>query len=126
MDEHNKNFGMMPTFVGYGCSTMGEVENDTLHACIERADVRMQAYKDAMRKENYSKLKVYLELRKGRPVSMRDGRRLEYYSKEQRAEMQELKKRREAMDTTDEAATQAVLAAANAADTPVPISVDNA
>ncbi|MCI6862966.1 sensor domain-containing diguanylate cyclase [Anaerobiospirillum succiniciproducens] len=126
MDEHNKNFGMMPTFVGYGCSTMGEVDNDTLHACIERADVRMQAYKDAMRKENYSKLKVYLEMRKGRPVSMRDGRRLEYYSKEQRAEMQELKKRREAMDTTDEAATQAVLAAANAADTPIPTSVDNA
>ena len=52
---------------------------------------------------------------------MRDGRRLEYYSKEQRAEMQELKKlSREAMDTTDEAAAQAVLAAANAADTSNP------
>ncbi len=121
MDDHNKDFGMMPTFVGYGCSTMGEVECDTLHACIERADVRMQAYKDANRKENYSKLKVYLEMRKGRPVSMRDGRRLEYLSKEQRAEMQELKKRRESSEDAEHVAAEAVLAAAN-----VPLDAINA
>ena len=47
----------------------------------------MQAYKDAHRKENYAQLKVYLEKRKGRPVSMRDGRRLEYYSQQERDQM---------------------------------------
>lgn len=113
MDEHNKDFGMMPTFVGYGCATMGEVEGDTLHACIERADVRMQAYKDANRKDNYSKLKVYLEMRKGRPVSMRDGRRLEYLSPEQRAEMHELNKRSEAKNAAEKAASAGTTAPAS-------------
>ena len=37
------------------------------------------------RKDNYIALKAYLERRKGRPVSMRDGRRLNYLSKEERA-----------------------------------------
>lgn len=87
IDRHNSSPEVMPTFVGFGRATMGEVEHDTLHACIERADVRMQANKDANRKDNYGKLKVYLEKRKGRPVSMRDGRRLEYLSPEQREHM---------------------------------------
>lgn len=84
IDNHNKSQDVMPTFVGFGCASLGEVEQDTLHATIERADVRMQSYKDAHRKENYAKLKVYLEMRKGRPVSMRDGRRLEYLSQQER------------------------------------------
>ena len=33
-----------------------------------------------------STMKAYLERRKGRPVSMRDGRRLNYLSKEERAQ----------------------------------------
>lgn len=87
IDRHNSSQNVMPTFVGFGCAWLGELEQDTLHATIERADVRMQAYKDAHRKENYAQLKVYLEKRKGRPVSMRDGRRLEYYSQQERNQM---------------------------------------
>ena len=87
IDRHNSSQNVMPTFVGFGCAWLGELEQDTLHATIERADVRMQAYKDAHRKENYAQLKVYLEKRKGRPVSMRDGRRLEYYSQQERDQM---------------------------------------
>lgn len=87
IDRHNSSQNVMPTFVGFGCAWLGELEQDTLHATIERADVRMQAYKDAHRKENYAQLKVYLEKRKGRPVSMRDGRRLEYYSQQEREQM---------------------------------------
>lgn len=87
LEKHNRSPEVMPTFVGFGCSTFGELEQDTLHACIERADVRMQAYKDAHRKENYAELKRYLEKRKGRPVSMRDGRRLEYLSPKEREQM---------------------------------------
>ena len=45
----------------------------------------MQAHKERERKDNYIALKAYLERRKGRPVSMRDGRRLNYLSKEERA-----------------------------------------
>lgn len=82
--NHNNNQSDMPIFCGFGRATMGEIENDTLHATIERADVRMQAAKDASRVENYTKLKAYLEKRKGRPVSMRDGRRLEYLSEDER------------------------------------------
>lgn len=87
LDKHNRSPEVMPTFVGFGMATFGEVEQDTLHACIERADVRMQAYKDAHRKDNYAQLKCYLEKRKGRPVSMRDGRRLEYLSPQEREQM---------------------------------------
>lgn len=82
--DHNSSPNSMPIFCGFGRATMGEIENDTLHATIERADVRMQAAKDAARIENYSKLKAYLEKKKGRPVSMRDGRRLEYLSEDER------------------------------------------
>lgn len=91
MDEHNADSEQMPTFVGFGCATIGEVANDTLHATIERAEVRMQANKDANRVENYAKLKAYLEKRKGRPVSMRDGRRLEYLSPEEREQLKQTK-----------------------------------
>lgn len=83
--HHNALEGVMPLFVGFGCATLGEQENDTLQTTIERADVRMQAHKERERKDNYIALKAYLERRKGRPVSMRDGRRLNYLSKEERA-----------------------------------------
>ncbi|HIV55413.1 MAG TPA: sensor domain-containing diguanylate cyclase [Candidatus Anaerobiospirillum stercoravium] len=82
---HNALEGVMPLFVGFGCATLGEQANDTLQSTIERADVRMQAQKERERKDNYRALKAYLERRKGRPVSMRDGRRLNYLSKEERA-----------------------------------------
>lgn len=84
LKERNKQPGVMPVFIGFGRATMGEVPQDTLHACIERADVRMQKVKEEKRSENYKALQKYLEMRKGRPVSMRDGRRLEYYSDEER------------------------------------------
>ncbi len=82
---HNALEGVMPLFVGFGCATLGEQEGDTLQSAIERADVRMQAQKERERKDNYIALKTYLERRKGRPVSMRDGRRLNYLSREERA-----------------------------------------
>lgn len=86
--EHNKDKDIMPIFAGFGCAFLGEIPNDTLHACIERADERMQEYKDAHRKENYTELKAYLEKRMGRPVSMRDGRRFEYLSDDERKQAQ--------------------------------------
>lgn len=91
LHERNKQPGVMPIFIGFGRATMGEVENDTLHACIERADVRMQNFKEAHRTDNYRRLQSYLEMRKGRPVSMRDGRRLDYLSPEERSKMAKAK-----------------------------------
>lgn len=84
LEHHNQIPDVLPLFVGLGSATLGEVEHDTLHSCIERADVRMQAAKDEQRLDNYTKLKAYLEKRKGRPVSMRDGRRLTYLSESER------------------------------------------
>lgn len=87
VEQHNEIPEVMPVFVGFGRATIGEVQRDSLHACIERADVRMQQAKEEQRESNYAELKKYLEKRKGRPVSMRDGRRLEYMSTEDRKKM---------------------------------------
>lgn len=87
VQQHNAIPDVMPLFVGFGCATLGEVPHDTLNGCIERADVRMQCSKDEQRQANYTQLKAYLEKRKGRPVSMRDGRRLSYLSNAEREQL---------------------------------------
>lgn len=87
VQQHNAIPNVMPLFVGFGCATLGEVPHDTLNGCIERADVRMQCSKDEQRQANYTQLKAYLEKRKGRPVSMRDGRRLSYLSNAEREQL---------------------------------------
>lgn len=85
--NHNRIPDVMPVFVGFGGATLGEVERDNLKMCIERADVRMQQAKEQQREHNYAQLKAYLEKRKGRPVSMRDGRRLSYMTPQEREQM---------------------------------------
>lgn len=91
VDTHNLIPDVMPVFVGFGGSTVGESGylHDTLHAAIERADVRMQAYKESHRAANYTALKQYLEKRKGRPVSMRDGRRISYLTPDERVQVRQ-------------------------------------
>lgn len=89
LQQYNSTPDVMPVFAGLGCSSFDEDPHDTLNACIGRADVRMQADKDANRKDSYTRLKAYLEKRMGRPVSMRDGRRLSYMNDEERQQHRE-------------------------------------
>ena len=82
----------VPVFFGVGVATFGDdesVTNDDLKQVIDRADKRMQENKDSHRLENYSYLKKYFELKMGRPVSMRDDRRLTILSEKEREEIRE-------------------------------------
>lgn len=76
----------VPLYFGIGYATWNEpgFDNDNLKTVIDRADARMQACKDERRAHDYQYLKAYFEEKKGRPVSMRDERRVEVLSQEER------------------------------------------
>ena len=78
-----------PIFFGIGCSTFygGEDGSLTLKQVIDHADELMQINKDERRSEFYSELKTFFEAKKGRPVSMRDDRRVTILSEEERAKI---------------------------------------
>lgn len=79
----------VPIFFGIGCSTFYGCEDgsQTLKQVIDQADELMQINKDERRSEFYSQLKTFFEAKKGRPVSMRDDRRVTILSEEERAKM---------------------------------------
>lgn len=94
----------VPVFFGIGVATMGESKfeeailrgeraptGDDLRQVLDRADARMQAQKESQRDQNYRELQAYFEEKKGRKVSMRDGRRLQILTEDERAA---LRKRR--------------------------------
>lgn len=64
---------------------------ESLKDAIDRADELMQLNKDGNRARDYGELKLFFEAKKGRPVSMRDERRVTIMSEEER---EELRKRR--------------------------------
>ncbi|MCK0534394.1 MULTISPECIES: diguanylate cyclase [unclassified Anaerobiospirillum] len=67
----------VPICFGIGCATWGENgEEDSLKQVIDRADERMQVCKDERRVHDYEVLRRHFEAKKGRPVSMRDDRRV--------------------------------------------------
>ncbi len=79
----------VPLCFGIGCATLNEngIEHDHLKSAIERADQRMQECKEQLRKHDYKILKLYFENKKGRPVSMRDERRVNVLSDEDRSKL---------------------------------------
>ncbi len=90
----------VPVFFGIGVATMGEAQfeqdavsgarlptSDDLRQVIDRADARMQADKESKRDDNYRELKAYFEAKKGRAVSMRDERRMQILTEDERNEL---------------------------------------
>lgn len=92
LNYHNQNFvpvvdRPVPLCFGIGSATYGEkgFTDTALKQVIERADERMQDCKEQLRKHDYKILKEYFELKKGRPVSMRDERRANVLTEEERS-----------------------------------------
>lgn len=81
----------VPIFFGIGYATYhGCMPSETtLKHVINQADELMQIDKDNRREEFYSKLKKYFEYKKGRPVSMRDERRVTILSEEEREQLRQ-------------------------------------
>lgn len=81
----------VPIFFGIGCATFygSEDGSQSLKSVIDQADELMQINKDERRSEFYAKLKAYFELKKGRPVSMRDERRVNILTEEERSKMRD-------------------------------------
>lgn len=94
LNDYNKNNVAIvdrpvPLCFGIGSATLGEngLEHDHLKNVIERADHRMQECKEQLRKHDYKILRRYFENKKGRPISMRDERRVNVLSEDDRIKL---------------------------------------
>lgn len=81
----------VPIFFGIGHATYygDQTPEVTLKHVINQADELMQIDKDNRRADFYDQLKRFFELKKGRPVSMRDERRVTILSEEEREQLRQ-------------------------------------
>lgn len=77
----------VPIFFGLGFASLEQDSKMGLKEIIDLADSNMQADKERHRQQDYAELKHYFEQKKGREVSMRDDRRLNILSEEEREEI---------------------------------------
>lgn len=80
----------VPLCFGIGCATVGEEgEQDSFKMALERADMRMLENKEKHQADNHKLLKEYFERRLQREVSMRDSRREEVLTEQERQELRQ-------------------------------------
>lgn len=82
----------VPLCFGIGTATVGELgPNDTFKQALERADMRMLQHKESTQPQNHKLLQEYYESRLKRKVSMRDSRRTEILSENERQKLRDKK-----------------------------------
>lgn len=82
----------VPLCYGIGVATVGETgPNDDFKQTLERADMRMLENKEKYHELNHKTLKDYFEQRLNRKVSMRDERREEVLSAQERSQLRQQK-----------------------------------